>query len=107
MLAEKDVIMEKAISASWQMTEEEMIREQCRAREDWIVNNEYKDRLIAQQQDEIAQQQDEIAQQQDEIANLKGVNINLLDDNTGLQNEIRALKQLLAANGIPVPLTEK
>ncbi len=79
MLAEQDEVMGKAISASWQLTEEEMIKAQCRAREDWIINNDYMNRLIAQ----------------------------LKDENAGLKDEIGILKQLLVEHGIPDPTADK
>ncbi len=79
MLAEQDEVMGKAISASWQLTEEEMIKAQCRAREDWIVNNDYMNRLIAQ----------------------------LKDENASLKDKNRMLEQLLAEHGIADPVAEK
>ncbi len=54
MLAEKDKTMERAISSVWQLTEEEMIREQCRAREEWIINDNWKNETIEKQGEEIA-----------------------------------------------------
>ena len=49
MLAERDANLERAISGMWQLTEEEMIREQCRAREEWIINDNWKNETIEQQ----------------------------------------------------------
>ncbi len=53
MLAEKDANLERAISGMWQLTEEEMIREQCRAREEWIINDNWKNETIEQQKKAI------------------------------------------------------
>ena len=44
MLAEKDKAMEKTISGIWQLTEEEMIREQCYERERWLITYEEEDK---------------------------------------------------------------
>ncbi len=89
MLAEQDEVMRKAVSASWQLTEEEMIQAQCRAREEWIINNNYMNRKLTQQKDEIE--------------NLKNENLDLKDENTGLKDENSMLKLLLKEKGIPLP----
>jgi len=49
MIAEKDTVISKAISGVWQLTEEERIREQCRAREEWLINDQWKNDKIARQ----------------------------------------------------------
>ena len=67
MLAEKNAAVGKAISAVWQLTEEERIREQCRAREDWIVNDIWKMNKIAQQEQELKKKDDAIKEKDDAI----------------------------------------
>ena len=49
MLAEKNSMMERTISGIWQLTEDNLIREQCRAREEWIINDNRKNEIIEQQ----------------------------------------------------------
>ena len=61
MLAEKDKTMDRAISGIWQLTEEEMIQEQCRAREEWIINDNRKNEIIEQQKEALAQMDEELA----------------------------------------------
>ena len=82
MLAENNETMGKAVSGVWQLTREEVIREQCRAREEWLINDKWKTDTIAKQADQIAQLVDEKAQLSNEISNLK--------------QEMEALKQQLA-----------
>ncbi len=72
MLAEKDKAIDRAVSGMWQLTEEEMIRERCRAREEWIINDSYKTKKIEQQRGEIEQQRGEIEQQRGEIEQQRG-----------------------------------
>ena len=55
MLAAKNETIGRAISGVWQLTEEERIREQCRAREDWIINDRWKTETIAEQAETIAE----------------------------------------------------
>ena len=64
MLAENNAVMGKTISGVWQLTEEERIREQCRAREEWLINDKWK-------MDKIAEQKKEIDKLQQEIEHLK------------------------------------
>ena len=82
MLAAKNETIGRAISGVWQLTEEERIREQCRAREDWIINDRWKTEKIAEltqakekllandkiQKGTIAEQADTIAEQEAELA---------------------------------------
>ena len=57
MLAENNAVMGRAISGVWQLTEEERIREKCRAREQWLINDKWKTDRLAEQEDTIAQQE--------------------------------------------------
>ena len=49
ILANESDVMSRAISGVWQLTEEERIREQALAREEWIVNDKWKNDTIANQ----------------------------------------------------------
>ena len=78
MLAEKDETIGNAISGVWQLTEEEMIRERCRAREEWIINDNWKNEMMEKlktenerQKIEIDQQRAENKQQKEQIENLR------------------------------------
>ena len=52
MLAEKDRTIDKTVSSIWQLTEEEMIREQCYERERWLLTYKEEDekhkKMVAQ-----------------------------------------------------------
>ena len=71
MLAEKDAVMDKAISGVWQLTEEERIREQCRAREEWLVNDKWKMDKIAEQEAAIKEYEVSNRQKSETIAELQ------------------------------------
>ena len=85
MLAAKNETIGRAISGVWQLTEEERIREQCRAREDWIINDRWKTETIAEltqaneellanekkQADTIAEQEAELAKYREQFGPLK------------------------------------
>ena len=68
MIAEKDTVISKAISGVWQLTEEERIREQCRAREEWLINDQWKNDKIARQNETIGQQRQQLAEKDAVIA---------------------------------------
>ncbi len=109
MLAEEKVLG-KAISASWQLTEEEMIQAQCRAREDWLTNDKWKNDTIEKQSAQL--------KEKDQIimitgTKLKNAEAELTDakaradkaearaDTAEAEND--TLRRLLAENGISVP----
>ena len=67
MLAENNAIMGKAISGVWQLTEDERIREQCRAREEWIINDKWKRDKIAEQEAELKKKDSMLEKKDSEI----------------------------------------
>ena len=67
MLAERNTTMNRAISGIWQLTEDDIIREQCRAREEWIINDNRKTEIIAEQDAEIKKKDAEIDKKDAEI----------------------------------------
>ena len=71
MLAAKNETIGRSISGVWQLTEEERIREQCRAREDWIINDRWKTETIAEQAETIAEQEAELAKYREQFGPLK------------------------------------
>ena len=54
-LAKENEVMSRAISGVWQLTEDERIREECLAREEWIANDNWKNETIAKQNETITQ----------------------------------------------------
>ena len=71
MLAEKNESIGRAVSGVWQLTEEEKIRQRCRAREEWIINDNYKTRKLKEQEEELKQKDAEIEKLRAEIESLK------------------------------------
>lgn len=71
MLAENNTSIEKAVSGVWQLTEDEIIREQCRAREEWLINDQWKTNKIEEQGRQIAQLTDQIARLEREVQELR------------------------------------
>ena len=102
ILANESDVMSRAISGVWQLTEEERIREQALAREEWIVNDKWKNDTITnqsvmikqltetneQQAQQIEQQAQQIEQQAGQIEQLKNANSQQADQ----------IKQLNIAN---------
>ena len=75
MLSEKDEYIEKAVSKVAELSEDELFREKCFAREDKIRQQldfqYYYETQISERDKEIAQKNAEIAQKDAEIARLK------------------------------------
>ena len=90
MLAEGNTTMNRAISGIWQLTDDDIIREQCRAREEWIINDNRKTEIIAEQDAEIKKKDAEIDKKDAEIEQ-KNAEIEQKDA------EIKRLKMELAA----------
>ncbi len=67
MLAEKNESIGRAVSGVWQLTEEEKIRQRCRAREEWIINDNYKTRKLKEQEEELKQKDVALEQKDAEI----------------------------------------
>ena len=68
MIAAEDKTLNKAVSGVWQLTEEERIREQCRAREEWLLMDQWKTEELAKKDQTIAEQDQTIKELQDELA---------------------------------------
>lgn len=67
MLAENNVVMGRAVSGVRQLTEEEMIREQCRAREEWLVNDRWKTEQLAKKDAQLAIKDAQLAEQSEQL----------------------------------------
>ena len=107
MLAKNNAVMGKAISGIWQLTEEEKIREQCRAREEWLINDKWKTDMIEElsrekeewlindkwKTDMIEQQSQTITGQQELIKDLQKSNKDLQKSNKDLQDQLKMLKE--------------
>ncbi len=96
MLAEKNESIGRAVSGVWQLTEEEKIRQRCRAREEWIINDNYKTKKLKEQEEELRQK--EAALKQKEAA-LKQKDAVLSDQKViieQLQAENERLKNMMA-----------
>lgn len=71
MLAQKDEIINEATSTIYQLSQEEKIRLQCEAREDYYRRQRSVQALLDKQADTIKEQGDTIKKQNYEIAQLK------------------------------------
>ncbi len=85
MLATKDKAIERAIISVVQLTEDEMIKEQCRQREEFYG---WRKAEI----EEKRQYRETIAKQKAQIADLESMNANLQSQNYDLKSEFDALK---------------
>ena len=81
LLAEKDKSIEQAVNSAWQLISDPVIREQCRTREEWIVYDRYRDKVIEEQKNQLIKQDETIAEQGETIAEQA--------------EEIRRLKELM------------
>ena len=124
MLAKDNEYIRQASETIYQLSQEEAIRQQCEAREDYYrrqkgINDELtaKDNTIEELQVTVAEQKGTIEEQQNTIENLKGTiegqqntienqsstidkltseNIVLKTDLTSLRNEFKEFKALVA-----------
>jgi hypothetical protein len=102
MLAKNNTVMEKAVSGVSQLTEEEIIRQKCRAREEWIINDKWKTDTIARLSDENAELSEKNAELSDKNAELSDKNaeqfsiISRMDEELKTKDsEIETLRQKL------------
>ena len=89
MLAEKNESIGRAVSGVWQLTEEEKIRQRCRAREEWIINDNYKTKKLKEQEEELRQKDAVLEQKDAAISDQKAI----IEQ---LQDEIERLKNMMA-----------
>ncbi len=73
MLAAQDISLSAAATTVYQLSEDEHIRQQCEAREDYLKRERGMSRLIKQQNQTIATQKQELAEKDKEIAELKAL----------------------------------
>lgn len=71
MLAQKDEYIQDASNTIYQLSQEEMIRLQCQAREDYYRRQRSVERRMQEQSNTIQEQENIIAEQQDTIAALQ------------------------------------
>ena len=67
MLAENNVVIGRAVSGVRQLTEEEMIRKQCQAREEWLVNDKWKTEQLAKKDEQLAEQSEQLEKQSEQL----------------------------------------
>ncbi len=68
MLAQKDAYIEEACNTIYQLTQEEKIRLQCEAREDYYRRQRTTQAYIANQENKINEQESRITAQENQIA---------------------------------------
>lgn len=90
MLAQKNEYLQETVSGVRQLTEEEKIRQQCQAREDyyfWERVKNYRQEKALAERDEIILQKDKALQQKDEALH------SMEDELARLRAELASLKQ--------------
>ena len=86
MLAEKNESIGRAVSGVWQLTEEEKIRRRCRAREEWIINDNYKTKKLKEQEEELRQKEAALKQKDAVLSDQKVIIEQLQAENERLKN---------------------
>ena len=86
MLAEKNESIGRAVSGVWQLTEEEKIRQRCRAREEWIINDNYKTKKLKEQEEELRQKEAALKQKDAVLSDQKVIIEQLQAENERLKN---------------------
>ena len=97
MLAKQNDFIDDAASTIYQLTQEEQIRLQCIAREDYYKRQRTVQALMEQKEAAIKEQQDTINEQHATINEQHASIKRLSTENDLLKNEINDLKQKLAA----------
>ena len=97
MLSKQNNFIDEAASTIYQLTQEEQIRLQCIAREDYYKRQRTVQALMEQKEAAIKEQQDTINKQHATINEQHASIKRLSTENDLLQNEINDLKQKLAA----------
>lgn len=117
MLAEHDEIIANASSTIYQLSQDEMIRLQCEAREDYyrrqrsvqhqmdekneVIDSqretiEFQEKKIASQEKMIVSQEKKIASQEKKIESQQAAITLLQNENISLRNEVNSLKEQIA-----------
>lgn len=71
MIAENNTILSEATQTLYKLNADELLREQCRAREEYEVHEKYTQEKIAKQEEKIAEQEREIAELKKRIKELE------------------------------------
>lgn len=103
MLAEHDEIIANASSTIYQLSQDEMIRLQCEAREDYYRRQrsvqhqmDKKNEVIDSQRETIESQKKKIASQEKKIESQQAAITLLQNENISLRNEVNSLKEQIA-----------
>lgn len=95
MLAKQDELISEASATIYQLTQEEKIRLQCEAREDYYRRQRSVQHMLEDQKNTIKDQAKTIQNQDAAIRQLTDNNTSLLDENASLKGQLAsALKQL-------------
>ena len=115
MLAQNNEYIEQASETIYQLSQEEAIRQQCEAREDYYrrengkkAEMEAKYNTIKEQQDKINELKETVEKQQTTIDRISDENTSLKNDLTSAQNEINTLQnEFNAFKSLVAPLIEQ
>lgn len=89
MLAQNNDYLKEAVSGVRQLTEDDKIRQQCQAREDFAYWERIRNNRMKELNEGIAQTKGELQQAQDELQSTK-------DDLQQTQGELQQAQQLVA-----------
>ena len=96
MLAQNNEYIEQASETIYQLSQEEAIRQQCEAREDYYRRENGKKEEMEAKDNIIKEQQDKIIELENTIDKLSDENTSLKNDLASMQNEFSAFKALVA-----------
>ena len=96
MLAQNNEYIEQASETIYQLSQEEAIRQQCEAREDYYRRENGKKAEMEAKDNIIKEQQDKIIELENTIDKLSDENTSLKNDLASMQNEFSAFKALVA-----------
>ena len=70
-MAENNTILSEATQTLYQLNADELLREQCRAREEYEIHERFTREKIAEQEEQITEQKVKLGEQEKEIEELK------------------------------------
>lgn len=96
MLAEHDEIIANASSTIYQLSQDEMIRLQCEAREDYYRRQRSVQHQMDEKNEVIDSQRETIEFQEKKIESQQAAITLLQNENISLRNEVNSLKEQIA-----------
>lgn len=92
MVAQKNVAIDRAVSGIYQLTEEEMIREQCRQREEFHLRQKMEKQRLDRMHDRLAEAESALAEKMSELTETKSELTETKDRLTETEGELTETK---------------